>query len=684
MKKISSSRKFPLAAVRAIPEGVFWICLFFFGLTVWTFVPALKTDFQFCDEQAELLNNAHVNSGLSWQNLHWALFSLDFGNWYPLRWISHMLDFEMFGSDPWGHHLTNVLLHAANGVLLFLVLKRMTGALWRSLIVAGLFALHPLRVESAAWITERKDVLSAFFGLLALWTYARFAEESKTQGGRSKLFYGLTLLFFAFGLMSKSMLVTLPCLLLLLDFWPLERWRQKNKWSLVLEKVPLFLLVVPVSMATYFAQEGGGMFVLRLPLGFRLETALMGYARYLGKMFWPANFSALYPYPDFWPVSQLLCAAALIFGMSFLAFVLRQQRPYLLVGWLWYLGTLVPVIGLIPLGWQSMSNRYTYIPMVGILVLLVWAIDDLSKQWRQRTILITTVVALVMCVCILRTRGEIVYWKNSETLWRRAVAVTKNNYAAHWCLGNILYQTNPDEALAEFQKCVITYPDLADAQRGQAGLAFLLESAGHFSDAVVHYEKAILLEPQNSWAYHGLGRTLFIMNRASDAIPPLLKAVEIEPQNAGYKDDLGSALFSSDRETDAVSNFLATARSDPAGFGDFLEAVQFDANHVALINNLAWSFATNPDPKLRNGEYAVRLATRACEITGFQTTIFVGTLAAAYAEDSRFDDAISTAQLACSLASAAGQPELLNKNQDLLELFHSHQPYHESIKAGSH
>jgi hypothetical protein len=356
---------------------------------------------------------------------------------------------------------------------------------------------------------------------------------------------------------------------------------------------------------------------------------------------------------------------------------LRQQRPYLLAGWLWYLGTLVPVIGLIPLGWQSMSNRYTYIPMIGVLLVVVWAVNDFSKPWRQRTILITTVVALVMSVCIFRTRDEIVYWKNSETLWRRAVAVTKNNYAAHWVLGNILYQTNPGEALAEFQKCATTYPDLADAQRGLAGLAFLLEIAGHFSNAVVHYEKAILLEPQNGWAYHGLGRTLLKMNRVSDAIPPLLKAIELEPQNAGYKDDLGGALFSSDRETDAVSNFLASARSDPAGFGNFLEALQFDTNRVVLINNLAWSFTTNPDPKLRNGKYAVCLATRACEMTDFQITILVGTLAAAYAEDSRFDDAIATAQLACSLAAAAGQPYLLIKNQELITLYQAHQPYHE-------
>jgi tetratricopeptide (TPR) repeat protein/cbb3-type cytochrome oxidase subunit 3 len=658
------------------PAGVFLICLLFFGLTAWAFAPAVKTNFQLFDENGELLLNAHMNSGLGWHNLRWALFSLEYANWYPLTWISHMIDFKLFGPNPWGHHLTNVLIHAANGVLLFLALKRMTGALWRSLIVAGLFALHPLRVESVAWISERKDVLSAFFGLLALWTYARFAEASKMPGSRPKLFYGLTLLFFAFGLMSKSMLVTFPFLLLLLDFWPLERWRQNGKWRLVMEKVPFFLLIVPVSIAVYFAQKEGGQFLLRLPLSFRLETALMGYARYLGKMFWPANFSVLYPYPDHWPVSQLLCAAALILGMSIVAFLLRRQRPYLLVGWLWYLGTLVPVIGLIPLGAQSMSNRYTYLPMIGIALLLVWAVDDLSKPWRRRTVLMAAVVALILGVCISRTRGEIGYWKNGSTLWSRAVAVTKNNFLAHYCLGLVLSHTYPDEALAEYQKSVDAYPDYADAQRE---LGLLLSNGSHFSNAIVHLERAIQLDPQNSWTYHGLGITLFEMGRAGDAVPPLLKAVEIDPQNTPYIDDLAQILFFSGHQTETVSSCLATARSDPAGFARLLDAVQFDTNHVDLINNLALCFATNPDPKLCNGKYAVRLATRACEMTGFRTNYFIATLAAAYAEDSRFDEAVSSAQLACSLASAAGQPELLKKYQAFVELFRSHQPYHVAI-----
>jgi len=662
------------------PDGIFLICLLFFGLTVWTFAPVLQTNFQVFDDDAIFLNNSHVNTGLSWQNLSWALFSTDYSYSYPLTRISHMLDFEMFGPHPWGHHLTNVLLHAANGVLLFLVLKRMTAAFWRSLIVAMLFALHPLRVESVAWISERKDVLSAFFGLLALWTYARFTEESKMEGGRSKRFYGLTLLFFTFGLMSKSMLVTFPCLLLLLDFWPLERWRWKSKWNLIMEKAPFFLLVVPVSIATYFATRAGGQFILHSPLSSRLENVVTSYARYLGKMFWPTNFSVLYPYQDFWPVNQLLCAAALILGISVAAFTLRQRRPYLLVGWLWYLGMLVPVIGLIPLGGQSICNRFTYIPMIGILLFLVWAADDLSRQWRLRTILVAVVVALVLGVCIFRTRAEIVYWKNGETLWSRAVAVTKNNFMAHYCLALVLASTKPNEQIVELQKSVDIYPDYYDAQL-LLGKSFLAN--GHFSEAVAPFEKAMQLNPQSSWAYHDLSTTFYKLNRASDAIPPLMKAIEIDPRQTNYMDDLGLIFGSNSPGPSAISNFLATAQSDPAGFGHFIEAVQFDTNYVVLINNIAWYFATNPDPKLRNGRYAVSLATRTCEMTGYKSHSKVLALAAAYAEDSRFEDAISTAQLACSLASTVGQPELLRGDQALLELFRSRQPYHESYKATS-
>ena len=476
MESISSNRQIYSSDE---PDGVFLICLLFFGLTVWTFFPVLRANFQYFDESAELHNNAHVNSGIGWQNLRWALFSLEYSNWCPLNWVSHMLDYEMFGEDPWGHHLTNVLLHAANGVLLFLVLKRITGALWRSLVVALLFALHPLSVESVAWISERKNVLSAFWGLLALWMYARFAEESKTQGGRPKPFYGLTFLFFVFSLMSKAMLVTFPFVLLLLDYWPLQRWALKDRWTLGVEKIPFFLVIIPASVAAYFAEKSGESLILHEPLSMRLETAVMGYARYLGKIFWPADISALYPYPDSWPATQLVFAVLLIAGISVVAIVLRHRRSYYLIGWLFYLGTLVPVIGIVQEGVQSMANRHSYIPMIGVLLLVVWAIGDLSKQRRGRVVLMATGVVLILGVCISRTRAEIVYWKDGPTIWSRAIAVTEKNFMAHFCLANTLPSAKFNEGLAEYQKSVDIYPDYFDAQ---LGLANLLSAGGRFSE----------------------------------------------------------------------------------------------------------------------------------------------------------------------------------------------------------
>jgi tetratricopeptide (TPR) repeat protein len=581
----------------------------------------------------------------------------------------------VYGAESAGHHLTNVLLHAANGVLLFLASKKMTGALWRSFIVAGLFALHPLRVESVAWISDRKDILSAFFGLMALWTYARYVEETKNQNGRPKLFYGLTLLCCACSLMSKAMLVTFPFVLLLLDYWPLERWRQKNKWSLLGEKIPFFALVIPVSVIAYIAQKSGGYFVLHPSLGLRLETVAINYPRYLLKMFWPADLSVLYPYPDSWPTSQLLLAIAFLPGVSVIVFALRRSQPCLLVGWLWYLGTLVPVVGFVPLGGQSMANHYTYFPMIGIVLVVVWLFVAFLERWSRRTVILTATAVLATVLCVAQTRGELVYWKDSATLWSRGIAVTQNNWMAHCALGTILGSS--DQALLEFQKSVDINPDYADSQRG---LASLLVAHNRPLDAIDHFQKAIAVEPQNSWGYHGLGYCLWQSGRSADAVAPLLKAVELDPKNPSYVGDLCQVIFEGGQQKQSISNFLQAAQADPKYFENFLRAAELTTSHADYLNNLAWAFATYPDVSLRNGHNAVRLATRACEITGDQVTVCVGTLAAAYAEDRRFDEAISTAEKAVALAKQNDEQDLLNKNHELLKLFLAHQAYHEPGK----
>jgi protein O-mannosyl-transferase len=415
------------------PRSVFLVCSLLFVFIVWVFAPALGGKFMFYDENAYLLSNAHVNSGLSWANVCWAFLSLEYANWYPLTWISHMVDVQFYGLNPWGHHLTNILLHALNTVLVFLVFRKMTGAAWRSWIVALLLGLHPLRVESVAWISERKDVLSTMFWLLAMWAYARFADESKSKGWKIKLFYSLTLLFFVMGLMSKTMLVTLPFVFLLLDFWPLKRWEQKSRWSLVLEKTPFFLFTTIVSVLSYIAQQRGGTMqkMINLPLSDRFGNAAISYVRYLGKFFWPENLCIYYPHPGHWPTMETVVASLLLIGISLFVFTQRGTKPYLFTGWFWYLGTLVPVIGLVQLESQSMADRYTYVPLIGVYVMLVWGLCELTRQWRYQIAALSTLALVATILCAAMTRWEIGFWKDGVTVWTRAAVVTENNYIAH-------------------------------------------------------------------------------------------------------------------------------------------------------------------------------------------------------------------------------------------------------------
>ena len=424
-------------------EGLVWLCVLLFAITVFVFSPALKCDFQFYDENGYLVENPHVNEGLSISGIAWAFTNLDNSNWVPLVWLSHMIDIDLYGWQAWGHHLTNILFHAANVVLLFVVLNRLTGRQWRSLFAAALFAVHPLRVESVVWISERKDVLSTFFGLLAIWTYVEFAKSG------AKKFYCLTLIFFACSLMSKAMLVTFPFVLLLLDYWPLQR--SKKKSALLIEKIPLFLMIIPASVVAYFAQKSSNELVLHPTWTMRSQTVIISYARYLEKMFWPTDLAVLYPYPNSWPLGVLILSIALLVVFSILFFYLRKERPYMIIGWLWFLGTLVPVIGLVPLGEQSLANHYTYFPMIGILIIFVWGIAELSKSWRREISVALAAVTLTMLA--LRTRAEIFYWKDTQTLWSRAIAVTKDNYFAMNGLGKFLLKSDTKAALSNLENC---------------------------------------------------------------------------------------------------------------------------------------------------------------------------------------------------------------------------------------
>ncbi|MGA2788655.1 MAG: tetratricopeptide repeat protein [Verrucomicrobiota bacterium] len=636
-------------------------CLLF-GFVVWTFWPALQGGFLFWDDTADVTDEPHVKLGLSLKNVVWAFSTLEHCNWYPLTWLSHMFDCQVYGLDPWGHHLTNVLIHALNSVLVFLVFRKMTGTVWRSLAVALLFGVHPLRVQSVAWICERKDVLSLFFWMLTLLAYAWYAEKSKVQNPESKVFYGLALVFFALGLMSKAMLVTLPFVLLLLDYWPLELYRKKSKPRLLTEKLPFLALALAGSWITLKAQVNSGVTdeMVNLPVSDKIGNALISYVRYLGKFFWPENLSVYYPHPGHWPLVEVMGAGIIVLVASILAVGLRRRMPYLLVGWFWYLGTLVPVIGLVQLLSQSMADRYTYIPVIGFALLLVWSLNDLTQRWRYQPAIMPAIGAFLLIACVVKTRHETGFFKDDVTLWGHAVAVTQNDYnwCPHYSLGIVLLKAGQhDAALDEFQESVRINPNYA---KSQLCLSQALEDKYRFDEAAIHYQKSLALDPHRGLAWFSYGMLFLKKGELDQAIEHFKKAVQCEPDVTLFQDAFDSALGFEPQVSAAII--------------ELQEKVNRNPDRPDYLNNLAWLLATNPDPRLRNAVEAVRLAERACQLNHHQVPVTVSTLAAAYASAGRFEEAITNAQLAGAMATKSGDAVLLQKCEMMLGLFQAHLP----------
>jgi tetratricopeptide (TPR) repeat protein len=603
------------------------LCLLLFGLVFWVFLPSLSGDFIEFDDNTYVTGNPHLKNGLTGANICRVFFEGEDANWHPLTQWSFMLDYQLYGLKPWGYHLTNVLLHAVNTVLVFWVLRRMTGATWRSLMVAGLFGLHPLRVESVAWISQRKDVLSTMFWMLTVWAYAGYVQRRAGAGveeragnvqhstplnrgltssieqprrgimGHASVWYLLCLFFFALGLMAKPMVVTLPFALLLLDFWPLER-QQRGRWLILVgEKIPFFLLATVVSAVTFVVQKNAGMMRTLAGLSFpaRLGNALVSYARYLGKIFWPADLCAFYPHPGHWPPGKVLLAGLLILCISLMTFILLRQRPYLFTGWFWFLGTLVPVIGLVQVGVQSIADRYTYIPSMGILMALVWETYRMTRKWRCQKIALGAAAGVLVFICIALTRHQIGYWENGVTAWQRAIAVTANNYAAHNMLGRAWFlERRVNEAIQELQKVVKLKPDFAEAYcnlgrayvaKGQLdeamayyqkalevrpdyvaahnSLTSLLLQKGQVNEAVAHCQKVLKIEPDNVTARNNLGFAFFRLGRFDEAATQLEKVVAIQPDNDVAQNNFGSVLLSMGRVDEAIRHFQSALKIQP-------------------------------------------------------------------------------------------------------------------------
>jgi tetratricopeptide (TPR) repeat protein len=612
-------------------------------LTLALYWPATGHDFVGYDDGLYVLENAHVTSGLTWENVQWDFEHPEAGNWHPLTMLSHAADVQLFGVKPWGHHLSSVVLHALNTALVFLLLWSLTGATWRSVLVAALFGWHPLHVESVAWVAERKDVLSGFFGLLALISYTRYARQRSRGEGqrpaapgapapdsrRSALDYSFTLLFLTLGLLSKPMLVTWPFVMLLLDYWPLGRFKPGRVWGLVIEKIPFFVLAVAASVVTFEVQKHTGAVVAlqHMPPGARVGNALISYCRYLGKLFWPTNLSVFYPRPGEWPFGEVLLAGGLLLGISWLLFVARRRFPWLLMGWLWFVGTLVPVIGLVQVGDQSMADRYAYLPSLGVLILVVWGAYELTRRWpHQFTALSVAGGAAIVC-CVGLSWEQLGYWQNSETLFRHALAVTEDNHIAHNGLGDVFVKEGQtDEAIRQYQEAIRITPDHAEAHNN---LGNALAKKGQTAEAIRQFQEAIRLKPDDALGYCNLGAVLAGEGRTDEAIRQYQEAIRLEPEYADAHSNLGTALAKKGQSDEAIRQYQEAIRLKP-DFADahynlgnalldrgqtdeairqYQEAIRLKPDHAEAHNNLgnALAKAGQTDEAIRQYQEAIRL-----------------------------------------------------------------------------
>ncbi|HLK66978.1 MAG TPA: tetratricopeptide repeat protein [Bryobacteraceae bacterium] len=527
------------------------ICLLLLAAVLAVYAQTLHFDFVTFDDPDYVTENPHVQAGLTLAGLKWAFGSAFAGNWFPLTWISHMLDCQFFGLDSGWHHFMNVCIHALTTMLLFVLLRRATGAPGRSAIVAFLFAVHPLHVESVAWVAERKDVLSGLFWVLTLWAYSRYAERPEAQR------YGLTFLMFALGLMAKPMLVTLPLVLLLWDRWPLDRGFR------ILEKIPFVALSAAASVVTYIVHANAGAapsFVL-IPPALRVENALVSYARYLLSMLFPMDLAVFYPYSVSSLALPAAIAAIVVAAITIAALRAFPDRPYLTVGWFWYLVTLLPVIGLIQVGSQSHADRYTYIPMIGVSIAVVWGLSEILAP-RPRVGI--AAAAAVCAACLVLTWMQLQYWRDSVALYQRAIDVTADNYLAHFNLGSV-FEARGDlsGAASQLRETVRIRPNFAIAY---SELGQVLSKLGHNEEAVGELQKAVSLKPDNADVHLRLGAALGALNRSDEAAGEFSAGLAIDPNNADAHYNLGMAFAQSGKMADAVREFRATVQARPNDF----------------------------------------------------------------------------------------------------------------------
>ncbi|MCS7336621.1 MAG: tetratricopeptide repeat protein [Verrucomicrobiae bacterium] len=765
------------------------------GLALATFGPYVQViNFGFTnyDDPYIVWRNPVVSSGLTLRGTYWALTTGFFDFWRPVTWLSHMLDCELFGLHGGLHRFMNVVYHTLGTLVLFHALRLMTGSVWRSALVAALFALHPLRVESVAWVAERKDVLSGLFGFLSLACYAQYvrglqgverASEVGLRAGnpgwdriRARRWFWASALFFALGLMSKPALVTLPFVFLLLDFWPLKRIALSGSRleltsvlgrlvKLVAEKVPFFGMSMVSSTVTYLVMKSGGNVLSSeaVPWALRLANVPVSYLRYLAKTFMPVNLAPWYPMPGSWPAWFVLVSVAILLLITVIVIVAVRAAPYLIVGWLWFIGMFVPTIGLVQMGYHSIADRYTYLPSVGLFLALVWLLGSVGEKLRLGRTLAAVLGLGVLGLLGALTWKQVWHWRDDVSLWSWCIAVTKNNPAAHYGLGRAYHELGQldmaveqyraaleldpnhilsrlnlgvvlarrgrlSEATNHFGAILAREPKMVEALLNMGNALFQLKDyrgatnyfaralelvpghpethrtyaaalveLGDYDGAIAHAEAVIKATPGDVWAYVFKGRALSALGMSDEALNAYFTALNMNYDCAEAHYHLALEWLKRGRTESAVSSLreavriapdwaeahlqlgmALSARGERAGaIEHYRRTLERRPNMIVALNNLAWLLATAPEAQLRNGAEAVRLAERACALTGYQETIFVGTLAAAYAEAGEFDKAVETAERAAALAHQRGQTNLVVRNQYLIELFKARRAFRE-------
>ncbi|HTV63921.1 MAG TPA: tetratricopeptide repeat protein [Verrucomicrobiae bacterium] len=699
--------------------------------TLAIYLPVSHYGFSIYDDPDYITDNSHVQDGLTWSGIKWAFTTWQAANWHPLTWLSLMAGCQLFGLNAGIQHDINVLFHTANAILLLALLLRLTSAFWPSVIVAALFAWHPLHVESVAWISERKDVLSTFFALLTLLTYARYADprltsalsergqpadaKSRSKAKRAPAFFRAAALFlFALALMSKPMFVTLPLVMLLLDFWPLgrfnrfgacrpsphpdplpshqnesgegtaggpeqmhggpavcrsnlenENFQEKTVLRLIFEKWPFFLLSMASCVVTFLSQSHGGAVrsLARVPLGLRLENVPVAYADYLLKLFWPAHLAVFYPLPRTIPAVAVATAVAVLILISAAAWLARKKFPYFPVGWLWFLATLVPVIGLVQVGNAAIADRYAYFPSIGIFLMVALGIRDATKRLHFGNQVAAAGAILVLAVCLALTHRQINFWRDDIALFSHALEVTPDNVTARLNLGLALEKAGrKPEAMDEYRQALKLDPENVEAR---TNLANLLADDGHFEEALANYQAALRLDPESAVTHDDFGNLLVRMGKYDEAMKQYADAAKLAPTDWHTPYLTGKALLRQGRDAEAIP-FLQ-------------QALELAPDNSHLLNFFAEVLASDENPGVRNSPLALALAKKANDLSGGIQPDVLQTLAMAEAEAGQFAAAQQTCEDARTVAQALGLTNQVEEIGRQLQLYQDHQPFRQSF-----